>query len=327
MPQKVEISVRTILFIAALLLGGWFFVQIIDILLLIFVAFILTSALHPLVDKLSAYRIPRALAIALLYIIGVLIIVFSSSTLFPPLVAQMLGLFNQLPEYAQKFLQYFNIRSVNLENFTGQLAPITQNIFLLTVGIFSNIISLITVFVITFYFLLERPHLEKHIATLFGKTRGESIFLIIGKIEEKLGSWVRGQLLLMFIIGFTCFLGLVALRIENALALGVLAGVLEIVPIIGPIISAVPAILVALATSSSPFLALVVAGLYFAVQHLENNFVVPTIMRHSVGLSPVFTLLALMIGGRLGGIGGALLAVPLVVTIQVLIQELWMIKR
>lgn len=113
------------------------------------------------------------------------------------------------------------------------------------------------------------------------------------------------------------YIGLFFLGIEFAIPLAVLAGLLEMVPTVGPILSAVPAILVAF--SHSPVLALSVLALYIIVQQVENNILVPLIMKRSVGLSPVLTILALMIGGRFAGIAGAILAVPILLTIQEII--------
>ena len=144
--------------------------------------------------------------------------------------------------------------------------------------------------------------------------------MIIVAIERKLGAWVIGQLALAVIVGVITYIGLTLLGVEFALSLSIIAGIFEIVPIIGPIISAIPAVLVAL--TMSPMMALLVAGLFFVVQQLENNIFVPIVMRRAVGIPPIVTILALTIGGKLAGVAGIMLAVPLVVAMQVIFQSL-----
>jgi predicted PurR-regulated permease PerM len=189
-----------------------------------------------------------------------------------------------------------------------------------TLGIFSNILTTFTVLIISFYFILERRHAESILTEFLGVISGKKVTEILRSIEHRLGAWVRGELLLMTFVGVLTFAGLTILHMEFALPLAIIAGLLEIVPMIGPIISAVPAVLIAL--SFSPVLALSVVMLYIVVQQLENNIFVPLIMKRSVGLSPLITILALMIGGRLGGIGGAILAVPMVLVLQVVLASL-----
>jgi predicted PurR-regulated permease PerM len=142
---------------------------------------------------------------------------------------------------------------------------------------------------------------------------------IVRKAEEKLGGWLRGQLALSLIIGLAAYILLSALNIPYALPLAVLAGIMEVVPVIGPIVSAIPAILIAYI--SAPFSAIWVALGYFVIQQLENHLVVPQVMKYSVGLNPLVVILAVAIGGRLLGISGALLAVPITVVVQIIIEE------
>lgn len=172
------------------------------------------------------------------------------------------------------------------------------------------------VLVFTFYFILERGHAEKTLEEVFGPGIGEKVAAVLRVIERKLGYWVRGELLLMTSIGVTTYVGLLLLHIDFALPLAIIAGILEIVPMIGPVISAIPAVLLALAVS--PFLAVSVIALYVIIQQVESNIFVPLVMKRSVGLSPVVTILALLIGGRFGGIAGAILAVPAYLVVQIL---------
>jgi predicted PurR-regulated permease PerM len=311
MPTKVEISHRTIIFILIVLAGLWFVFEIKDILILLFVSFILMSALRPLVDWMGRMRIPRVLSIFILYAGVFGLFGGAIAGIVPTLVAQSGKLFSEFPDLMQRTFPYLTL---DLRSLTQQVAPVGENLVKVTLGVFSNFIAMLTVFTFTFYFLLERRNIEEFMTGLFGEQLGERAFGILIRVEKRLGSWVLGELFLMAFIGTFCYLGLFFLHVDFALPLAILAGLLEIVPTIGPILSAVPAI--AVAFPHSPLLALSVVALYIIVQQTENNIIVPLVMRKSVGLQPLLTILALMIGGRFAGVAGAILAVPLLLTLQ-----------
>lgn len=315
--RKIEISVQTILFTVALIAGIWLILQIKDILFLVFIAFLLMTAIYPMVMWLDRLKIPRAISTLLIYfvVLGSLGVIVGSAV--PAFVIQSTKLAATLPGTAARVFPYWNI---DFQTISGQIAPLSANVLSLTLGIFSNILTTFMVLIITFYFILERRRAEATLTGFLGEATGRKVTELIRITERRLGAWVRGELLLMMFVGVLTYIGLTLLHIEFALPLAIIAGLLEIVPMIGPIISSVPAVLVALAIS--PVLALSVAALYIVVQQLESNIFVPIVMKRSVGLSPLVTILALMIGGRLGGIGGAVLAVPSVLVLQVILTSL-----
>lgn len=314
MANKIEISHKTILFTLVVLGSIWLFLKIWDILLLVFVSFILMAALRPIVEWFTKFRIPRIVSILFIYLIVFGFIGVSIASSIPSLVVQSTTLVSELPSVVARLLPYWNI---DVGSITQQIAPISENFVRVTIGIFSNLITLLTVLVVTFYLLLEHKHTESYLTAIAGEDVAKQGISFINSIEQRLGAWVRGELFLMAFIGFLVYLGLTFLGVNYALPLAIIAGLLEIVPVVGPIVSAVPAVLVALATS--PILALSVAALYFIVQQVENNFVVPLVMQRSVGLSPLITIVSLMVGGKLAGIVGSILAVPIVLVIQVLV--------
>lgn len=320
--RKIEISVQTILFTAAFIAGIWLLLQIKDIIFLVFIAFLLMTAIYPLVLWLERLKIPRALGTFLIYIAVLSVFGGIIGSAIPELVAQSTKLAATLPIAAARVLPYWNI---DFQMISGQIAPFSANVVSVTLGIFSNILTTFSVLIISFYFILERRHAQSILTDFLGIITGRKLTEILRIIERRLGAWVRGELLLMSFVGILTFIGLTLLHMEFTLPLAIIAGLLEIVPMIGPVISAVPAVLVGL--SVSPALALSVLALYIIVQQLENNIFVPLIMKRSVGLSPLVTILALMIGGRLGGIGGAVLAVPIVLVLQVVLASLLSTKN
>lgn len=314
MPTKVEISHRTIIFTLLLLAGLWLLLQIRDILFLLFISFILMSALRPIVEWLEYRRIPRLLAIFVLYALVFGVIGVTIAGMIPTLAIQSGKLFTEIPIFLDRMFPYVTL---DMQSLSQQIAPVGENLVKVTVGVFSNIVTLLTVLTFTFYFLLERGNLKAILSGLLGGAVGDRVFSVLLRVEKRLGAWVLGELMLMLCIGTLVYVGLFFLRVDFALPLAIIAGMLEIVPTIGPILSAVPAVLVAFA--HSPVLALTVIALYIVVQQVENNIVVPLVMRKSVGLPPILTILALMIGGRFAGVTGAILAVPVLLTIQEII--------
>ncbi len=312
MTTKVEISHKTIIFSVAFLAGLWILFQIRDILFLLFISFLLMTALRPLVDLLIRFRIPRILSIIVIYIVVFGFFGASLASAIPSLAIQISRLLQELPSIVARVLPSMG---VDISSITQQIAPISENVVKVTVSIFSNLITLMTVLVFTFYLLLERKNAEKLLTSWMGEEGARRVIEIFRMIENRLGAWVRGEMLLMVVIGFFVYFGLLLLHVEFALPLAILAGLLEIVPIIGPIISAIPAVFVALGTS--PFLAMSVVALYFIVQQVENNLIVPLVMKKSVGISPLVSITALMVGGKLAGITGAMLAVPVLLVMQV----------
>lgn len=280
------------------------------------------SAFKPLVDYLERVHIPRVFSILVIYILIISFIGFAASSLLPPLITQTIHLGERMPDYIIRVLPFVQFDSQVL---TQQIAPLGQNLISVTIGLFSNIIALFTLFVISFYFLIERKNLETQLANFMGEEGSKRLVNILTKIEERLGAWVRGQLLLALTIGLSTFIGLSLLGIPYTLALSILAGILEIIPIIGPIISAIPAILIAL--TISPFLALVTIALYFIIQQAEAHLIVPLVMQKAIGIPPVVTIIALLVGAKLSGIGGALLAIPVVVTLETIISEYLKLKE
>ncbi len=323
MLSKIEISHKTIFFIIGFLFSLWLVFQIRDILLLLFVSFILMSGLRPIVDHLERFRIPRAAAIFLIYIVLFGIFGLISTLLIPPLISESVRFGTQLSVYLPKIIPFAQLQ---FQDIVSQVGPLSQNVIRVTFGVFSNILTVFTVLIFTFYLLLERKHLVYILQEWFGTDTEKRLLKTILLIEMRLGGWIRGQLMLMVIIGITVFMGLSILRIPFALPLAIIAGLLEVIPNIGPVVSSVPAMVVAFAVSSNMVLVAAVAALYFIINQLENSFLVPVIMRRIVGLPPFITILSLLIGGRLAGVAGVLFAVPFVLIVQTLMQELWIGK-
>ncbi len=319
MVRKVEISHKTIIFSFFFLLFAWFIYFIRDIVLQLFASLIIVSIVNPVVVKLSKFKIPKAISILVSYILIIGALVVAVSAILPPLAEQTTNLANNLPGFVEelRLSKYLNEGSVN--ELISQLGSLPGQIIRTGLTVFSNVLSILTVLIFAFYILLIRDKLEESLEGLLGKEKSKEIVYMINLIESKLGGWARGQLTLMFAIGLVTYIGLLILGIPYALPLALLAGILEIVPFIGPIIAAVPVVI--LGFSSSNFLGFAALSLTVLIQQLENYVFVPKIMEKSTGVSPIIVLIALAIGYRLAGITGTLISVPVVIIIQVFIQS------
>lgn len=316
MIRKVDISHKTVIFIALFILSLWIIYLIRDLIIILFVAVIFVSALSPIVKFFVKLRLPKVLSIALTYIIIISVLTGLLIIIIPQLVEQSNRLIVASPPLITQFL---NVVNIDKSLLSSELTDLSKNLFSITLSVFDNLLAIIFLLVITFYLLLEKESLESRISSLF-KSREERVKRSIVKIEEKLGSWLQGQLVLSLVIGILSYIGLTILNIPYALPLALIAGILEVIPVIGPIISAIPAIF--LAFTISPLLSVMVAALYLIIQQLENSLIVPLVMKRAVGLNPLIVILAIAIGSRLLGIAGALLAVPIAVVFQIIVLEI-----
>ncbi len=319
MPRKVEISHKTVIFTVLFLVFLWFLYYIRDILIELFVALLLVAILEPLVNLLSKVKVPRGISVLLSYLLFFGLFGVVVALIVPALVDQSTGFVNSLPNYLANIGLSENITSGVTTELLVKLGNIPGQVIQFTFSVFSNIVSILTVLVFAFYMLLSRGKMEDNLAFFFGEERKVSLGRVISDLENRLGGWARGQLTLMFLVGFSTFIGLTIIGIPFALPLSILAGILEIIPYLGPILAAIPSIIIGFGIS--PVTGLLVAGLSFLIQQLENYVFVPKVMEKSVGVSPIITLIALAIGARLAGVVGMIISVPTVIMLQVFLKE------
>ncbi len=321
----IDISLLTVIKIVGVLLGLWFLFVIRDIVLLLFLVIIIVMALAPIIDRWQRYM-SRGLAVGLLFVIILAIFTLVISLLVPPLASQIGELANNLPGYADHLQQYLasqsdgaHITQRAIQTLSDQLSGLSQGFLTATLGILGGLVTFFTAIVLSAYLLYEEQGIRKFIISVLPIEQKEAVVSAINKVGDKLGSWLRGQLMLMLIIGTMATIWASILGLPYALTLGIWAGLTEVIPFVGPILGGIPIVLLALV--DSPLKALLAVVLLGLTQQTESNFIVPKVMQKSVGLSPVIVILALLIGGRLFGITGTILSVPLAATLSVAIQE------
>jgi len=321
--RKIEIAPKTIVFTIFFLLALAFFWQIRSILIMIFISFVLMHAINPLVCHLQKIRIPRILAILIVYILVFGVIGFCIAGIIPILIEQTTGLINSLPQITQNIKifsenRFFSENNIDLTSQLKVLETIPANLTQIAFSVVSNVFSALIILVITFYLLLEKKNFPKYGDDFFGEKGKKRFLKIMDNLEVSLGSWVSAELFLMSIIGILSYFGYLALGLKYAVPLAIIAGLLEAVPNIGPIIATVLAGLVGLTVS--PLVALFTVIFGILVQQLENNFIVPKIMSKTIGLNPILTIVLIAAGGQIAGMGGALLAIPIFLTVQAIFR-------
>jgi predicted PurR-regulated permease PerM len=293
----------------------------------------------PVVSRLEAigwtrrgWRLPRTGAIFLVFLVIVVLLLALGAVLVTPLVLEsreFVANFPQRMAELQQRAQDLQARYPWLPDLAGPLERLPHE--LATLGrlfrpaagvafrVLGGVASVITVLFLAFYMLVEGPALRAGVLALFPRRERATVADVLDQIGARFGGWLRGQLLLGLIIGTAAWAWTSILGLPYPVLLGLIAGITELVPMVGPTLGAIPAVFVALFQSPVKVL-LVIAG-YAVIQQAEANFIVPRVMRRAVGLSPLLTILALIVGGKLLGIAGALLAVPVAAALQVVVGE------
>jgi len=336
-----ELVGRTVTVLAVVILAWmlvWLVRETTEILILLLVSGILASGLGPLVRMVERGRMPggwrfsRGGAIFVLYLAIFAVVLLILSIILIPAVNESTRFVQQLPQFIEKirsWLTGLQIRWPWLPDLAGLLDRVPSLATTLSrfgpeaAGVafrfLGGLASVITVLVFTFYMLLEGPDIKRGVIALFPTSERPRVGLVLDRIGAKFGGWLRAQLLLSYSVALPVALGLSLLGIPYPLLLAIIAGIGELIPMVGPTLGAAVAILVAL--SQQPWQLVGVVIFYTIVLNVEPHILVPRIMAQVVGLSPILTLVALLTGIKLLGILGGLLAVPVAAALQVIVAE------
>ncbi len=328
--QKIDISSSTILRTIIILLVVWFLYIIRDILVMLLAAVVLASAIEPVAKRLRKYKVPRGLSVVIVYILVLAIVGLALTLIIPAIAQQSFQVAQSLPDLLAQLQDRYGFNALtsqdalqqvqeNISQFGNNLANFSFDIFKQTRDVFSGLVSVVFVLIIAFYLVIEEDALKKLFRLVVPKGHVKYVEHIIDRIQVKLGRWVLAQLALGIIIGLIVGLGLWAIGVPHALALGVLAGVLEIIPVIGPIVAGVFGVVVAL--SQSLLLGIIALVFYVVVQQVENHALIPSIMKKATGLNPLVTLIAVLLGGRLAGVIGVILSVPVATMVSIFLSD------
>lgn len=326
--QMVEITMGTIIKAVLVILGVWFAFFARDVLMIIFLAFVLNEAFDPAVRWFERkLGFPRWLGIVALYVLIVSGLILVIGLVEAPIAEQLKSLSGLLPEYTRRLSQFLSQRIGVGQNLTSALDGIKSssgllfsNVWNIGVGVVVGIAGAVTTLVLTFYMLLEGKNFQRSLISFVPPKHRDLTERIVEQVGIKMGLWLRGQAALSGSIFVLSLIGLLVFRVNFALTLAVVSGAAEVIPLAGPWIGASAATAVALA--DSPTKALLVLAYFILIQQLEGHILVPQIMKRALGLSPVVVLVSVLIGGQLLGLIGILLAAPVAAGIVVVIDEL-----
>jgi predicted PurR-regulated permease PerM len=333
-PININITTSAIIKIILIFLLLYFLYLVREILAVLFVALILASAVDPWVDWMQRRKIPRGVGILLIYLVLFSFISLVIYLIVPPIAQEVSNLASNFPRILDKLiagfsaLKEYTYQHGILDNIKDSLGTVSSNlqgaaggVFSTVTGIFGGIFSFFLVLVLTFYMVVEENAIKKLIFSLAPREHQPYIIQLTNRMQKKIGMWLRGQLILSLVIFILIYVGLSILHVEYALVLALIAGLTEFIPYLGPIMAAIPAVF--LAFTQAPMLALFVAALYYIVQLVENNILVPKVMEKAVGLNPIVSIAVLLIGFKIAGVVGAILSIPVATAVSVFLKDVF----
>lgn len=319
-------SVFKVILIALLFVALW---VVWDVVLVVLTAVVIASAVSPATRWCVERHVPRTLAAIGIYAGLAILFVGAFYFLLLPLLNETATFLRNLPDYmtrieawnpsaeggflgSQQFVQDIS-NSLSLdavrEQVNAALNSFSQGFLSTASAIFGGLLSFVLIIVLSFYLSVQENGVKKFLQLITPDHYEGYILDLWKRAELKIGYWLQGQLILALIVAVLVYLGLLLLGVEQPLLLAVLAGLFELIPLFGPILAAIPAIIIA-STQGGATLALLVAGLYIIIQQFENQLIYPLVVRKVVGVPPVIVIIALVVGAKLAGFLGIILSVP-----------------
>ncbi len=328
----LDIPSTVILRVILVLAGVYLLWYLRDIALIVVASIVIASAIEPMAKSLQKLGVPRTLAVIFVYFaffstfLGIILFVL------PPILNETKSLLQSLPGYVEKISGQSGSYGVS-ESFAGTVKDINSllkniqngDFFTAIALVFGGIMSFVFIVVFSFYFAIHERGIEDFLRVLTPKDKEKYVVGLWRRTQKKIGLWMQGQLLLAVLIGVLVYLGLAILAVPYALPLAVLAAAFELIPVFGPILSALPAVALAFATGGFS-LAIFTVGLYLIIQQFENQLIYPLVVTKVVGVPPVISILALLVGAKLAGVLGILLSIPIAAAVQELFDDLWKSK-
>lgn len=336
----IQISSGTIIKSILIVLGFAAIYYLRDIALVVVLAIIIASAVEPGTQKFLKWGVPRIISVLFLYFSALMVLVGIFYFLFLPLLNQSASFLSTLPGYLgelqvwnplqdsellssssaiEGFSKNFSLSQI-VDQINTSVSNLSNGFFSAASTIFGGVLSFLLVIVLSFYLSVESDGVGKFLRIVTPLKNEQYVLDLWRRSQSKIGLWMQGQIILAVIVAMLVFLGLTLLRVENALLLAVIAGIFEIIPLFGPILAAIPAVTLAL-VSDGLTSALLVIGLYIIIQQFENQLIYPLVVSKIVGVPPLVSILALIVGGKLAGFVGMLISVPIATMLMELLDD------
>ncbi len=337
---KISINTGTIIrfFLVLLLMGAIYYLS--DVVVVMVAAIVIASAIEPLVRRLKRRKIHRVASVITIYIVLSLLLAAVFVFFMPLLVSDATNFLTTLPKtvtFQELWSPISNIginfgssysfgeHTLSLTNIVNQLRSLvagnTDTLFQTLGAIFGGLLSFILIVVLSFYLAVKEDGVDDFLRIVAPVKHHEYIIDLWKRSQRKIALWLQGQIILGIVVGVLVYILLKSVGIEHALLFALLAAILEIIPIFGPIISSIPPILLAF-TDRGFSVGLLLLGLYLIIYQLESQVFYPLVVRKIVGISPIVVILALVIGAKLAGVLGALIAVPLSAALMEYIHDI-----
>lgn len=341
-PEKIiQINSNTI--IRAIFIVGVFaaLFYLRDVVLVVVLSVVVASSVEPGAKWLVRRGVPRLLSVILIYFLIAIFLIGVLYFLFIPILSETVSFLSSLPSYLADLKVWNPLQSNSLFSSDSGLSNISQNFSLVDIvnhlegaiqsfskgffstasAIFGGMLSFILVIVLSFYLSVEPNGVTKFLRIVTPYKHESYIIDLWHRSQSKIGLWMQGQVLLAIIVAILVFLGLTLLGVENALLLAVISGIFEIIPLFGPVLAAIPAVIIAL-LGDGVTTAVLVIGLYIIIQQFENQLIYPLVVRKIVGVPPIVSILALIVGGKLAGFIGIVISVPIAAAIMEFLNDL-----
>ncbi len=309
-----------------------------DMIYTVIISIVLAYLINPIVNYLERYKVRRGIAVIFVYMVVLGIILILSFIIVPKTGREIKRLLNVLPDYFHRiskfmdniYIKYYenmdNMPSVfqgvdeviinYIERLENSISISVSRFFEGIISTFSKIISLVLIPILTFYFIKDRDYFKEKIYIAIPKGIREDVRSLAIEMDMVLGQFVRGRLLLALYVGIATTILLLLFRVDFAIIIGLITGIADIIPYLGPFLGFLPAVFFAFLYS--PTRALWVAIFFLGIQWVENNVLAPKIIGESTGIHPITVLLALVLGGGIFGIWGMILSIPLIAIIKIL---------
>lgn len=335
--QSIDLHIHAATIIKVIIIALFFvFLYLLrDILMILIFSIIIASAVGPFANWLEGKRIPRILAVLMLYLAFFSLIIFLLSLIVPVISFEISQLTQALPKFvarisgvleraqqttSSRYFDFFSEIQNILDSFSQFLQVSSQSVLNLIINIFGGVVSFAAIVVISFYLSVMRQGIAGFVKSVVPEKYEDYVISLWRRVERKVGRWFQGQILLALSVGLVVFVGLSLLKVKYALVLGIIAMILEVIPVVGPVVSAIPG--VAFAFSQSPTLGLWVLAFYVLVQQVENHIFAPLILGKTLGLNPITVIIAVLVGAKMAGILGIILSVPIAVVIVEILDDL-----
>ncbi len=337
--RKISITTASWVKLVVVLALAYAFLQVSQFILVLIASIVIASAIEPVTVWARRRNIPRLPTVVIFYAAAAILLSGFFYFLLLPLIGEVSGFVKTLTIYSNAFVndsvlsgmfkaqnifggldtpQLIRELSEYLNSFSNFLS---QGIFSSLALIFGGIVNFALIIVLSFYLAVQEDGVGKFLKIVTPLNHEPYVIGLWGRSQRKIGLWMQGQLLLGVLVALLVYVGLIIIGVEHALLLAVMAGVLELIPLFGPVIAAIPAIFVAYASLGASS-AIIVAVLYILIQQFENHVLYPMVVKKMVGMPPIVSIMALVIGGQLAGFLGLIIAVPVAAVVMELLSDL-----